>query len=931
MNNNQSEKKRLYSEFSDKWEIQLHRNEILEHDLKVTEITNGIVLPLRKRDDIETLDGCHEGGVCTEDYSFVAGIQRNRKNTTTNYSVCRSYQPETITKRDEEVIFGGVLFRHFGHSLVDGLGRMWYYAENPDVTQKIVFVMMTSQAFTAEKIFELMGLKEGQYEIITEPTQFTKIIVPEEAMFERESAAHRRWLSSFERIKESIRKSYAPSPFKKIYLTRTQMKENDGINEEFLEDFYRERGYEVIAPEKLPLEEQINIIMNAQEIACTMGTLAHLVVFAQNKIKITIHLRIPNEVVPVQLLLNELRELDWYIIDGTKNFLPTSQSKGVNFYLPTKYMKEYLDDNGLEYDPMLFDSDTFLQNNLYDYLIKWTSNYSNPEIFRRISRRTIFNVVDGLNRYLLDGDLQSEAFIIPESNYIEKNQELRQIVKKQKEELERSKTEFPEFIIPEMIDINGVKIKAEGKISIPFGIDQNTILAAGISRDINQIEYMSTSDYSLNDDGSMSWSAEYDFSDINEEASDTEYYLIIQIKNGSKILNLRLAANAATEKSIARGFSEAIQQGDFYLVPNRGEDSSVVVSWLTAEEVFKKKIYNRITGCEWINDQLLLSGYTETFLNVIGNIELGISIRKYTDENNCNMLFPVTVTENDDIRRKYWSASIDCSQLLSLMFNEETRWDFYVSATYERNERFLRVGQDREECFAESFLKVCKQVGNFNAKGIETEYSNICLEYIPRDKICKRFWIENISWGEDALSMDGYFDVDLADTDAMTIQLALNHKKAAENEKVISPLEIYDHELNRYLWKTSASYETIMEQLMQDWPLKKSRKYALVADVLIGDVHYYLEIGEKRRPGTLKLFSQMPQLLKDAEMTAYRSAKEDNLGIEVIPDITVEETNSSQEPQDVQKTEETKSFSKSQNKKTLKQKLRKIIKGEHKN
>lgn len=274
--------KRVFVKNINKWVTQEEKKRTLNLSLKAPCYHDAILLPLKRRTDISTTDGVYEGGVCTKNLDFLAGIQRDYTSTRANYSCCRAYHlPNSkIIYRKEKVVFGGILFRHFGHMIVDALSRMWWFAENPNTPYKFVFLMMEKQKFLFPEFLNLAGLTEDRYEIITEPTQFEEVIVPDEAIYSI-SGASPKWLQYFDLIKENVKNKEPSSlPIEKVYLTRTQLEYPDGINEEYYEKFYAARGYKIVAPEKLSLSQQINLISSAKEIVTTLGTLSHLAVFA---------------------------------------------------------------------------------------------------------------------------------------------------------------------------------------------------------------------------------------------------------------------------------------------------------------------------------------------------------------------------------------------------------------------------------------------------------------------------------------------------------------------------------------------------------------------------------------------------------------------------------------------------------------------------
>lgn len=404
---------RIFTSQYSKWAKQTTRNRIIKTELKVQEVENGIILPIKKLRDIPGYDGVFGGGVTTEKYQFVAGHFRKKNDPSANYSVGESYKPEGEPEvSGETVVFGGIFFRHFGHAIIDGLTRMWWYAENYEtLPYKLVFLTMPDQSSKTDEIFlQLAGLTKDKYLIVDKPTRFKKILVPDEAVFNLD-CGHEKWLEFFDLIKENVKK-YTPLPLReeKIYLSRTQLPEKDAVNEEYLESVAKEQGYKIVYPEQLKLEEQIHLIMNAKSIAATMGTLTHLAVFAEPGTELVCFLRKADEITHPQVIINELRKLDWYIVEATKTPLPTTHVRGIFLYGLTPYFADFM-----RYKKWKFDENYHVSDEMMlEYLKNWADYYSKPQRYVMIRKATIWDTVKGLNWAFYGRTLQEKEYNIAE-------------------------------------------------------------------------------------------------------------------------------------------------------------------------------------------------------------------------------------------------------------------------------------------------------------------------------------------------------------------------------------------------------------------------------------------------------------------------------------------------------------------------------------
>lgn len=312
--------------------------------------------------------------------------------------------PESVQNRHETVVFGGILYGHFGHVITDTLCRLWWYTDHPDTSYKLVFLEAPVQGgFKYYDVLDAIGIKKEQMEIITEPTRFDKIIVPQETL---------NMVSSYrpgvEKIYDYIRSRVVPAGYKKVYLSRTAI--TDGgifVNEEYFENFYRCRGYEIVHPEKLPFEEQVSILSGAEEVVVTYGTLVHLVTFCRPSTHIIILNRCDDVFFHLFPLLQS-RKSEYYLIDAFFGFLPTTQPP-VYFVGPTIYWRKYLDKQKISYK----EEDVSIENNVrpfvYDYILKWLDYATSMDGYKAIRNKSLVDIIEIGNRIFFARQIDRKA------------------------------------------------------------------------------------------------------------------------------------------------------------------------------------------------------------------------------------------------------------------------------------------------------------------------------------------------------------------------------------------------------------------------------------------------------------------------------------------------------------------------------------------
>ncbi len=341
-----------------------------------------------------------QGGIFDKDLNFLAGCEGNPFICRESYKI----KKKNTEIRDESVIFGGIFFNHFGVMLLLSLTRLWWVIENSSDTRKIIFLCEPNSE-TAIKychiITDLLGISKDRYEIVEKPTVFSNVLIPDEARTNYRKISEKITIP-YNEIVNRLLKKYPEKTPEKIYFSRTKFikpKRNpDGINEEFYEDFYRRRGFEIIYPEQLPIDKQIRLVAGADEFVSTFGTLAHFgPLFLKDGAKQVMLQRADgaDRWLLIQIFLLSFRKIDWYLIAATKNPYPTIHDGGVFFYYPTAQFKEYLDNNKIAYNPEELNY-TATSEEIAEYVRRWLCIYASPKGFKILKKPELFPVLQAL-------------------------------------------------------------------------------------------------------------------------------------------------------------------------------------------------------------------------------------------------------------------------------------------------------------------------------------------------------------------------------------------------------------------------------------------------------------------------------------------------------------------------------------------------------
>ncbi len=400
--------KRLYISQKNTYQRAVVTNYFSDRELVVQEVDFGIVIPNKKAN---------------------GGIYDSQNLKLVSTLLARTDKQEVDMDRTlklehsgESVIFGGRYCPDFGHLLLEELSRLWYIAKNPQDTRKIIFTdngSFNKKTIVKERFFEflrLLNIELDRIIIIDNPTKFAHITIPEASYF--------LWQNYTKEYPQIYRHFAAGAnqmcvkqqTFDKIYLSHAKWghrAEQCFLNEQIYEEFFRNRGYEIIYPEECSVTKIAYLMNNAKEVATTMGSTAHLALFCKKNTRFIILTRECNTtpaLIP-QCLINQAMKLDWFIINANHNYLPSfDQGTGwgvVNFAF-TDDFKEFCKD----YFKEDFEKEFLQKSDDLAYFRAWTAFYSKPEYFKCIlSNLTAFDFINKMSEVFFKVTLDKNAFV----------------------------------------------------------------------------------------------------------------------------------------------------------------------------------------------------------------------------------------------------------------------------------------------------------------------------------------------------------------------------------------------------------------------------------------------------------------------------------------------------------------------------------------
>lgn len=248
---------------------------------------------------------------------------------------------------------------------------------------------------------------------IQKPTRFARIFVPDLSMMARYKFS-KEYAQTYEILAKGANEKCKNLPkFEKIFLTHKQWKKAgcECVGEEIFEAFFSLLDFHIIAPEKLPISEQISLLNNAKIVATTTGSTGHLALFCRPKTLFIMLTREYYEAILPQFLINQATQINWHIVRVDENFLHADHYMGpVNLKMTDDFFAfcgEILGKKALKIAKEFerkFDSINFIK--------AWAIYYQNPANYHRIANLTPFDFVSRLNKELLGVHLKAQDFPI---------------------------------------------------------------------------------------------------------------------------------------------------------------------------------------------------------------------------------------------------------------------------------------------------------------------------------------------------------------------------------------------------------------------------------------------------------------------------------------------------------------------------------------
>lgn len=383
------------------WVEMFSKSYFSNREIDCVEVCNGIIEPLKM------VGEKNYGGICDEKFNFIAG---NHKFTT-EFEACYKVERNELDYIDDTVIFGGIMFEHPGHMIVEFFAvRMWWVLEHPEKNNKIAIIELKGNN-KMKFIYEFMdavNIPKERILLIEKPTKFKKIIVPEQSLTLFRGVIPYEYTRKFGFVFDYIKKNCIPAKYKKIYVSKLKTCKSNIIGENYFIDFFRQRGYEIIYPEDYTVKEKIGIFFGAEEVVSQYGTNTLYAAFCKPTVKLTLLTRVANATFGDQAIINQVSGIkDIKVVDVDIGFLHKDFVFGINLMGITNEFKRYV--KSVFNEELQISTQDSLKNSLYNYLSYFPEYYSKPQLFNRIKNQKMLKVLQMMSEVFLGKEFDTSG------------------------------------------------------------------------------------------------------------------------------------------------------------------------------------------------------------------------------------------------------------------------------------------------------------------------------------------------------------------------------------------------------------------------------------------------------------------------------------------------------------------------------------------
>ena len=316
------------------------KNYFVDKKLSFQVIENGTILPYKDNGRgalIGALGGITDGDGNFIGSSHVIDFRKDGKYTP---------PPESIKHSSKTVVYIGYFYPVWGHVITDNISHLWFLRSDDFKSQfkdcPLVYISWANLPLknleSFKRMLEILEIDVDKLQQIEQPTQFDKIILPDRSFFHVNKGFVNEYRETINCIRDFALKNRTPTSSKKIYYFHGQR----GFGEERIAQYLKSKGYEIVSPEKLTLDEQLNLLINCESFASTLGSSSHNSIFLRDNTETIFIPRFANAFYEHQPILNQVHKQNINFVDSALSIFQIRN--GPFCYIVSEQLKRFFGD-----------------------------------------------------------------------------------------------------------------------------------------------------------------------------------------------------------------------------------------------------------------------------------------------------------------------------------------------------------------------------------------------------------------------------------------------------------------------------------------------------------------------------------------------------------------------------------------------------------
>ncbi len=283
------------------------------------------------------------GGLIDGNYRFV-------QSSVGKFGAGDFYTPtEKIRYVPATVVYLGLFYPIWGHFITEGLRYFWFLSSE-NFKQNFADCPLAYVPYECKWYFERMenfrrlaefaAVDTDKLVPFVHPVRFENVILPDESFFAAEAGRYftAEYRETIDRVRDFALKNRTPTSSKKVYYFYG----NNQIGEERLAEYFKSKGYDIVSPEKLTVDEQLNVLINADSFASTLGSSAHNSIFLRGGTEAIFIPRAANRFTEYQRLIDQAADLKAVYVDSSLSIFETFN--GPYCFIISRQLKKFFGD-----------------------------------------------------------------------------------------------------------------------------------------------------------------------------------------------------------------------------------------------------------------------------------------------------------------------------------------------------------------------------------------------------------------------------------------------------------------------------------------------------------------------------------------------------------------------------------------------------------